>query len=141
MKGLNVKVLERMADTKLDKAYKKAGMASLPVNIMQALETKLEKKREEAAAEAAEVIIELYDTSDEVICSLVEDIRALRAKVKASKLKLEQIARSKAFGAETGNFLPLAKVLNFNVAIDNMELSKIPKDWTPKDVVEVPVVE
>ena len=59
MVSINTSVLARLADKDLDKAYRKAGMSNLPANILQALETKLEKKREEAAGAAAEEIKKL----------------------------------------------------------------------------------
>ena len=129
--AINTSVLARMADPKLDSAYKKAGMSSLPTNIMQALEAKLEKKREDAAAEAAEEILKLYESSDSVVMNLVDEIRNLRARIKKHKKTLEKIARSKAYGAETGNFLPLSANLGFAVNAENKELVKIPEDWNP----------
>ena len=130
MVAINTSVLARMADPKLENAYKKAGMSSLPANIMQALEVKLEKKREEAAGAAAEEIIKLYEAADSVIEFNVNNIRELRARIKQFKKQLDKISFAKAYGAETGNFLPLAKAMGIQVAAENMELTKIPEDWT-----------
>lgn len=132
VRSINTSVLARMADPKLESAYKKAGMSSLPANIMQALETKLEKKREEAAGAAAEEIIKLYEAADTVIEANVNSIRDLRARIKQLKKQLDKISVAKNFGAETGNFLPLAKAMGIPVAQENIELTKIPEDWVGK---------
>ena len=131
MVSINTSVWARLADKDLDKAYRKAGMSNLPANILQALETKLEKKREEAAGAAAEEIIKLYESSDDAIVSSVNSIRELRAQIKTHKKRLEKIAKAKAYGAGTGNYLPLAKVLGFHVAVDDKNLLDIPDDWKP----------
>ena len=132
MMQINTSVLVRLADPKLENAYKKAGMTSLPANIMQALEAKLEKKREEAAGAAAEEIIKLYEASDNEIESFVNDIRELRTRIKRYKKQLEKIGKAKAYGAATGNYLPLAKAMNIHVAAENAELTKIPEGWEPE---------
>ena len=132
MMKINTSVLVRLADPKLENAYKKAGMTSLPANIMQALEAKLEKKREEAAGAAAEEIIKLYEASDNEIESFVNDIRELRTRIKQYKKQLEKIGKAKAYGAATGNYLPLAKAMNIYVAAENVELTKIPEGWEPE---------
>ena len=131
MANINTSVLARMADPKLESAYAKAGMASLPANVMQALEVKLEKKREEAAGAAAEEIIKLYEASDNIIESQVNMLRELRARIKQAKKQLEKIGKAKAYGAETGNFLPLARVIGIPIDMDNADLAKIPEDWAP----------
>ena len=131
MMQINTSVLVRLADPKLENAYKKAGMTSLPANILQALEAKLEKKREEAAGAAAEEIIKLYEASDNIIESQVNMLRELRARIKQAKKQLEKIGKAKAYGAETGNFLPLARVIGIPIDMDNADLAKIPEDWAP----------
>lgn len=131
MSYIDTNVLARLADKDLDKAYRKAGMSSLPANILQALEAKMEKKREEAAGAAAEEIIKLYESSDDAIVSSVNSIRELRAQIKQHKKRLEKIARAKAYGAGTGNYLPLAKVLGFHTNVDDKSLLNIPEDWEP----------
>lgn len=131
--SVNTRVLARMADKKYEEDLVKAGAAGLPPNILEALKKKQVEKQEAAAAAAADEIMALLDLQERHIDFHVNKVRDARKVVEQSKKVLDGIARAKAYGVETGNFLPLALMLDEYVPGELRELAKIPADWSPSD--------
>lgn len=126
-------VLERMADSSLNKELEAAGIAGLPENIQEALKEQLADEAKVAAKSAAKEIMTTFKAHDQSVEYLVKELRNIRKREQGLKDEIEALNRAKAYGIETNNFIPLAIMTGnlYSHQVDNKDLVSIPKDWKP----------
>lgn len=116
-------------------------LASMPIQLREALEEQRKQESKDAYAKAAKLILCIYKDSEKSIAEEVQTIRNARAKEQAAKDKIAKIKRAKAYAEATNNYLPLAYLsgyLQFSNDIDKSKLM-VPADWvSPVDKAEVP---
>lgn len=96
-------------------------------------------KEEQALARKAHVkdtalsIIALMKRVDDFKAERVENIRCYRRHIKSQQEVLEKLDRVLAYGAETGNYLPLVALVEgvHAIPVDNRELAYVPENWKP----------
>lgn len=112
---------------------------SLPTNIREALKEQLKDEQVAAAKSAANEIVKLFKASEKVVENNVAFIREHRRLIDQAKDTLVQLARAKAYGIATSNFLPLAAALGAVAAgYGNPEVTakmKVPADWVDPSTV------
>lgn len=109
--------------------------------IKAALAARLLTRETEAAENAVDRIMELIDRSDAVVAGSVTLIRKHRVQIAIVKHSLDDIARARAYGEETNNFIPLDILLNANAyeyesSLEDKSLMTVPADFKAKTKVE-----
>lgn len=142
MSKINADILIQLAQADTQDEFCN-NLASMPVQLREALEEQRKQESKEAYAKAAKLILQLYKESEETIYAEVQIIRDARAKEQAAKDKIARTRRAKAYAEATNNYLPLAYLTGYLVgggAFDKSKLT-VPADWTPTvENTEAPVV-
>ena len=107
----NVETLMALAQVNVKDEYSQYD--ALPANIQAALKRKMKEQEDAKAEAAAESVLYLLNASDKSIKHRVDRIRALRREVDMLEVEITRIGRSKAYGLQTQNFVPLAAALGF----------------------------
>lgn len=129
--SINMNAIIRLADSQLNKDMEEFG--ALPIDIRTALVTMQEEAKKNAATSAAKEVMQLLENTNKQVEVKVTSIRSYRKLIDSTKTELETIARAKAYGLETSNFIPLS-ILAGQIRIgdlDNKDLGKVPEDWAP----------
>lgn len=117
-------------------------LASMPIQLREALEEQRKQESKDAYAKAAKLILCIYKDSEKSIAEEVHAIRNARAKEQAAKDKIAKIKRAKAYAEATNNYLPLAYLSGYMQFSNDIDKSKlmVPADWVPPvEKAEVPV--
>lgn len=107
----NVETLMALASVNVKDEYQQYD--ALPAGIQAALKRKMKEQEDAKAEAAAESVLYLVNASDVSIKRRVDRIRALRREVDMLEGEITHIERSKAYGLQTQNFVPLAAALGF----------------------------
>jgi hypothetical protein len=140
MSKINAAILVQLAQADIQDEFTQ-NLASMPIQLREALEEQRKQESKEAYAKAAKLILQLYKDAEELIADEVQNIRSARIKEQAAKEKIAKIKRAKAYAEATNNYLPLAYLsgyLQISGDIDKTKLM-VPADWvSPVDKAEVP---
>lgn len=131
MVRINVNSLIKLADKSYAEEVASHG-GSLPTLLQEALQEQLKAREKDAANQAASEIIALLGNAEQAVENQVKSIRRSRELIAQSKAQLDKIARAKAYGLATSNFLPLVHVLGLSYhSEDNFDvkLLHVPADW------------
>jgi vacuolar-type H+-ATPase subunit I/STV1 len=132
MSRFNVETLMALANIKNDDEFAKYD--ALPSNLQEVLKRKLKEQEEKRLEDAADSIVLILSQTDDAIAARVDRIRELRRSVERLKAEIGEIERTKAFGMETQNFVPLAASLGMVSLMAKGAV--IPTEWTAKDVTK-----
>lgn len=136
MSRFNVETLMALANINDSDEFSKYDQ--LPTNLQEVLKRKLKEQEEKQLEEAADSIVYVLTQAEQAITSRVSQIRQLRREVERVKNEIAQIERSKSFGLETQNFVPLAAGLGL-VSFMAKGAQAIPADWEAKVVKKTAV--
>lgn len=131
MVRINVNSLLKLADKSYAEEVASHG-GSLPTLLQEALQEQLKAREKDAANQAASEIIALLGNAEQAVETQVKSIRRSRELIAQSKAQLEKIARAKAYGLETSNFLPLVHALGLSYHTQenfDAKLLEVPADW------------
>ena len=122
----------RLADSQLNKQIEDFGGLSL--DIRGALNELQDAERKESAKQAAQEIVSLLKVASASVEFQVKEIRRARRLEESAKKSIAELARAKAYGLETNNFIPLGVLLGhvYEHNVENKDLLKVPADWQPK---------
>lgn len=103
------------------------------------------EEKKEAVKQSAKALLALFKQGQAEIESKVTQIRNLRRTEKDLKQQIDTINRARAYGSETGNYIPLTVLLggdaarrNFTAACDDFQALSVPDSWQPKVTEEKP---
>lgn len=131
MVRINVNSLIKLADKSYAEEVASHG-GSLPTLLQEALQEQLKAREKDAANQAASEIIALLGNAEQAVENQVKSIRRSRELIAQSKVQLDKIARAKAYGLATSNFLPLVHVLGLSYHSEehfDVKLLHVPADW------------
>lgn len=131
MERINVNSLLKLADKSYAEEVASHG-GSLPKLLQEALQEQLRDREKAAANAAASEIIALLGNAEQIVENEVKSIRRSRELIAQSKDRLSKIARAKAYGLESSNFLPLVHALGLSYRTDDhfdTKLLEVPSDW------------
>ena len=89
--------------------------ASLPSNIRDALNKRLEIRKAERAERAVDSIVILLDGVDSTIETRVAEIRQMRATITRLKNEMSMLEATRDYGMRTQNFVPLMAALGYRI--------------------------
>jgi len=89
--------------------------ASLPSNIRDALNKRLETRKAERAERAVDSIVILLDGVDSTIETRVAEIRKMRATITRLKNEMSMLEATRDYGMRTQNFVPLMGALGYRI--------------------------
>lgn len=132
----NIATLLRLADKSLEKDLAEFG--ELPLDVQAALKDEIAAEKAEASKAAAKEIMDLFKSVRTRLEQEALDIQNLRHKIETKKNLMTELNRAKAYGLEANNYLPLAMKLGFQLPVSTKdELTRVPKDFVPKESVKV----
>lgn len=140
MSKLDATILIQLAQADTQDEFTQ-NLASMPVQLREALEEQRKQESKDTYAKAAKLILGIYKEAEESIASEVQSIRAARAKEQVAKDKIAKVKRAKAYAEATNNYLPLAYLIGCLQISDGVDKSKltVPADWVPSfEKAEVP---
>lgn len=123
--------LARLADTRLNAEMAQFGVKGMiPEQFREALARVQEEEARMLTDQAAKSVLALYKQSEDHVMNLVGELRQLRRAEQRVLSILGQMNRAKAYGAATGNFLPLAVMMGITPPPGvNKELLTVPDTW------------
>lgn len=101
--------------------------------ILEVLKEEQANDRRRSVKETAMSIIALVKGVEEIKVQRVSEIREYRRRIKREQDTLNKLDRALAYGAETGNYIPLVAMVEglYELTPDQRELAIIPEDWKP----------
>jgi len=123
--------LARLADTRLNAEMAQFGVKGMiPEQFREALARVQEEEARMLTDQAAKSVLALYKQSEDHVMNLVGELRQLRRAEQRVLALLNQMNRAKAYGAATGNFLPLAVMMGITPPVGvNKDLLVVPDTW------------
>jgi len=105
--------------------------------IRRAMEVAQQEREEEASKALSQVLKDLMNRMTEHKQFVISDIRLMKLQLKASKAKLVDVDRAFDYFTQTGNPLPLMKLLGilgrYYSGVDQSQYEQatvVPKNWT-----------
>lgn len=116
-----------------------SGLTGLPEGVREALKEQAQKQKSEQAKAAAQEILVVLNKSKAATTLKVGELRDLRARAKQKKEEIEAITLATAYGNESGNYLPLLRVMGDITEAQAKAYgaaAAVPAGWAPAAAAE-----
>jgi len=128
---INMSTLARLADADTEAQLVDLGAMALNPDIKESLARQGAKRKAEVVDAAAGEILNLVQNSEAFMARQVSMKAALLEQISGIDKTTAAVAKARAYGFSTNNFLPLASSVGMSLPAGTKEaLKSIPKDWT-----------